>query len=466
MPIDVTMPKLSDTMEEGKVLQWLKHPGDTIAIGDIIAEVETDKATMELEAYDEGVLSEVKVREGDSVPVGSVIAVLRAPGEAQAAAPAARAAAPSAGDREHARSDAPPGGAREPAKATRPDPDPGAARGEPERGVPRAEPPRGEPWRPTVVARRPEPAAPASGRRVKASPLARRIAADHGLDLGTIAGSGPEGRIVEKDVEAALARGGEAAPGEKGGGTAAEPGRQPAPEPQRPAPGPTAEGRVELSRIRRTTAKRMGEAKREVPHFYVSADVRMDEAVRLKESLVALGGDFAGATYTHLLVKAAAIALTRVPEVNAAYDGDAIVLHERANVGVATAVDEGLLVPVVHDAARLPLAAIVKRVRELVERAKAGRFQGDDLSGATFTISNLGMFPVSEFAAVVNQPQAAILAVGAIRDVPVVDDGRVVPGRMMTVTLSSDHRIIDGVLAARFLRELKTLLERPVALVV
>jgi pyruvate dehydrogenase E2 component (dihydrolipoamide acetyltransferase) len=209
----------------------------------------------------------------------------------------------------------------------------------------------------------------------------------------------------------------------------------------------------------------MGEAKREIPHFYASTDVAMDEAVRLKETLTALGGEYEGLTYTHVLLKAVGLSLRRVPELNASYDGDAMILHEAVNVGVATAVDDGLVVPVVHGCDREPLAGLVRIARGLLERARAGRFGGDDLSGGTFTLSNLGMLPVTDFAAVINPPQAAILAVGAIREVPVVRDGKIVPGRVMTVTLSCDHRIIDGMLAGRFLRELKGLLENPLALV-
>jgi pyruvate dehydrogenase E2 component (dihydrolipoamide acetyltransferase) len=424
MPVEVTMPKLSDTMEEGKILRWMKRPGDRVTIGEVIAEVETDKANMELEAYDEGVLSEVRLAEGESAPVGAVIAVLAEPGDAKPA-PAAKKGA--------AKQPAPPKPAPERQEAAK-------------AKSTKAEPAR-EPWRPTVVVR---PAA--EEEHVKASPLARRVAREQNLDLRTLTGSGPGGRIVEKDVEAALA---------SRGGTGAEP--EPAP---RKAPAAAAPAdRVELSRIRRTTAKRMGEAKREIPHFYATAEIAMDEAVRLKEALVALGAEYDGLTYTHLLVKAVGLALRRVPELNGSYDGDAMVLHEAVNVGVATAVDDGLVVPVIRGPDREPLAAIVRQARGLLERARSGRFANDDLSGGTFTVSNLGMYPVSAFAAVINPPQAAILAVGTIRETPVVRDGRVVPGRLMHVTVSCDHRIIDGVLAGRFLRELKGLLENPLALV-
>src|SRR5437899_9827614 len=289
MPVEVTMPKLSDTMEEGKILKWLKHPGDRVAIGEIIAEVETNKANMELEAYDEGTLAEVRVPEGESAPVGAVIAVLAAPGEGVAKGPAAGAARPAAAAEKAAPS------ARAPASA------PGAA------AAAKAEAGR-EPFRPTVV-RRSEPVeSRGAATSVKASPLARRIAQERGLDLAQVTGTGPGGRIVQKDVEAALA--------ERGGPPPA------AAKPAAPAePRPSAESRVELSRIRRTTAKRMGESKRELPHFYASADIRMDEAVRLKEALAGLGGEFEGITFTHLVLRALAGSWTRVPGVKAPSDG-------------------------------------------------------------------------------------------------------------------------------------------------
>src|SRR5262245_56971743 len=426
MAVEVTMPKLSDTMDEGKVLRWLKAVGDRVRAGDILAEVETDKAEMELEAYDDGVLSEIRVGEGETVPVGAVLAMLETGAAAAkpAAAPgASRAAAP------------PPRAPTPPPRAPAPPPPP--ARAEP---ATRVAPPSGE-------------------ERQKASPLARKIASERGVDLGRIAGSGPGGRIVERDVAAALATmtavPAVAAP--------ARPVPAPAPAPARPA---TRTGRVELSRMRRATAKRMADAKREVPHFYVSADIAMDEAVAMKAALAGQGEPWSGLTYTHLLLKACGIALMRVPEVNAALDGDAIVLHDVAHVGLATAVDDGLIVPVIHGCDTKPLVDLVRDARAAVERARAGQFAPDDLVGATFTLSNLGMFPVSEFAAIVNPPQVALLAAGTVRDAAVVRGGQVVPGHRMTVTLSCDHRAIDGALAGRFLRELASLLERPVILLV
>jgi pyruvate dehydrogenase E2 component (dihydrolipoyllysine-residue acetyltransferase) len=443
--IDVTMPKLSDTMEEGKILRWLKHVGDAVRIGDVIAEVETDKANMELEAFDDGVLAEVRVGENESAPVGAVIAVL---GDGQAAAKPAKDAAPKAAPApEPAAAPKPP--PRAVAKVPAPPAEKSGREGEPEKR------------RPSVVRR----AEPSNGGQVKASPLARRIAHEHGLDLRGVTGTGPGGRIVERDVEAALAGGEDEAP--------TQPGR-PAPVELRAegravgaaAAPPPAPGRLELSRIRRTTAKRMSEAKREVPHFYATAEIVMDEAVRMKDSLAALGEEYDGLTFTHLVLRAVGLALRRVPELNASYDGDALLLHGEVNVGLATATEQGLVVPVVRGCDRERLASIVRQARELIARARAGRFATDDLSGGTFTVSNLGMYPVSEFAAIINPPQAGILAVSTVREVPLVQAGAIVPGRVMAVTLSCDHRVVDGVMAGRFLKELKALLENPVSLVV
>ena len=442
---EVLMPKLSDTMEEGKIIRWLKHRGDKVAIGDILAEVETDKANMEIEAFDEGVLTEIRTAEGEAAPVGGVIAVL---GDGAAASkdgeqrPAADAKAP----------------AHRAAKATeRPEP---ARREPPDEEDPepeRREPPDEDEPEPAEVGREPAPRpktqpAAAPGRpaesRVLASPLARRRAREAGVALDGMEGTGPGGRIVERDVDAALA-----------GGRQAET----APGP-RPVVAPSGR-RIEPGKMRQTTARRMAEAKRDIPHFYASSDVPMDECARLKEGLAELGGEYDGITYTHLVLKAVGLALRRVPEMNASLDGETIVLHETVHVGLATAVDDGLVVPVVRDCDRQPLGMLVSQVRSLVERARAGKFGAEDLRGGTFTVSNLGMYPVAHFAAVVNPPQAAILAVGAVRAVPIVRGGEVVPGQVMTVTLSCDHRIVDGVLAGRFLRELVSLLRSPLVLV-
>ena len=442
MATDVLMPKLSDTMEEGKILKWLKQPGDRVKSGDLLAEVETDKANMEIESFDEGVVTELRVAEGESAPVGAVIAVLGAEGEAKAKSDG-QAKPKTEGDGKPASAPAskptPPTEPKAPAQpAAEKKP---AAKVEASKDAEPAAEGEGTGERPQA-----EPAS-----HVKASPLARKIAAERGVDLTRVKGTGPGGRIVEKDVEGA-------------GPKAPEAERDTTSKAAPAAPAPA--GRRELSRMRKTTAKRMADAKRDVPHFYASADLAMDEAVRLRESLAKLGGGFEGVTVTHLLVKACGLALRRVPEMNASPDVDGIVVHEHVNVGIATATDQGLIVPVVHDVDRAPLADVVAAARAAVGRAREGKPTGADLTGATFTVSNLGMFPVAHFAAVVNPPQAAILAIGTIRAVPVVREGAIVPGQLMTVTLSCDHRVVDGALAGKFLGELKTVIENPLVLVV
>jgi len=291
--------------------------------------------------------------------------------------------------------------------------------------------------------------------RVKASPLARKIAQERGIDLSGVTGSGPGGRIVERDVEQATPK----------RPAAGEPAARPRAVPAASKPEAPAATRIELGKMRRTTARRMAEAKRDIPHFYATSDIAMDECVRLKEGLAALEGEYTGITYTHLVLKAVGVGLRRVPEMNASLDGETLVLHDTVHVGLATATDDGLIVPVVRDCDRQPLGALVVQTRALIERARAGKFAADDLRGATFTVSNLGMYPVSHFAAVVNPPQVAILAVGAVREVAVVRDGSVTPGHVMSVTLSCDHRAVDGALAGRFLKELHALLKSPLALV-
>jgi pyruvate dehydrogenase E2 component (dihydrolipoamide acetyltransferase) len=455
MATDVLMPKLSDTMEEGKILKWLKQPGDVVKSGDLLAEVETDKANMEIEAFDEGVVTELKVAEGESAPVGAVIAVLGAAGEA-AAASGGKAAAPAK---------------REPKADERaPAPAKAAPREAPNAAAARQPAPSREP---APTSKPAASAAPGESGGVKASPLARKIASERGIDLSRVRGTGPGGRIVEKDLDAASASTERSASAEQP--AAARPERPAAVRPATPRaaeaeparePAASTAGRREFSRMRKTTAKRMADAKRDVPHFYVSGDLAMDEAVRLREGLAALGGEFEGVTLTHLIVKACGLALRRVPEMNASFDVDGVVVHEHVNVGIAAATDDGLLVPILRDVDGAPLASVVRDARAAVARARAGKPSGDDLSGGTFTVSNLGMFPVAHFAAVVNPPQAAILAVGTVRDVPVVRDGAIVPGRLMTVTLSCDHRVVDGALAGRFLAELKAVIEQPLALVV
>ncbi|HEY2386913.1 MAG TPA: dihydrolipoamide acetyltransferase family protein [Candidatus Binatia bacterium] len=429
MSVEIVMPKLSDTMEEGTILRWLKQVGDQVARGDVIAEVETDKADMELEASAAGVLREIKVQEGQSAVVGAVLALVDEGGNGAQAKPAAKQE-PDA----EARSSETAGEAKraEPAKA-------GARTAEPAKGGKRE-----AAGRPQDVEGAPAAAAAAPGRDAdpKATPAARQLATERGVDLSMVRGSGPGGRIVSDDVAHA-------------------PGAPRAREPE----GAVA-GRQELSRMRQSIARRMSEAFRDIPHFYVTAEIDMGEAARLKDSLAKNEVYVTAVTYTHMVLKATALALKRHPRLNASFRDDAIELKGEINLGMAVAVEDGLIVPVLRAADERPLGEIASEARRLVEQARRGRFAKEDLSGGTFTVSNMGMLDLEEFAAVINPPQAAILAVGAVKERAVVRDGTIVVRPTMRVTVSCDHRIIDGVVAGRFLEELKRLLENPIVLVV
>jgi len=502
---DVTMPKLSDTMEEGKILRWLKQAGDQVAVGDLLVEVETDKADMEVEASAAGVLREVKLGEGESAAVGAVIAVIDGAGGDVKSAPksdgatAKKDAAPPKPPKDPAKDDkrtapkeassARPAAAEEPAAKATPAAEPEAeAEAEAEDpAAPEAKPrATGKP----AEAAAPRAAAPArSNGAVKASPLARALATELGVELSSVRGTGPAGRITRHDVEQAAA----SSPDKKRAQPDAAP--RPAPKPvasaaakgrKEPAQGeaddkePAADGsrapvdaaasgssevrRVPLSKMRTSIAKRMAESKREAPHFYLTTVVDMDEAVRLRAQLKALELSRAGVTYNHMVLKAVAGALAEHPEINARFAGDAIELDPAINLGIATAVEDGLIVPVLSGADRLSLLEIAERSRALAEKAESGRFSSADLSGATFSVSNLGMFDVDSFSAVINPPQAAILAVGSVKQRPVVRDGALAVGYTMALTLSCDHRVIDGARGGRFLAEVKRRLENPVAL--
>ena len=418
---DVNMPKLSDTMEEGTVIEWKKQSGDPVKKGDVLAEVESDKASFELEADADGVLS-IVVEAGTPVPVGDLIANIGKEGEAPA-----RKAAPKAEAKPE------------------PEPEPAAAEPGPAAEGPK-EQPAGQPERPAARVE-----TPSDGARIKASPVAARLAAEMGVSLAGLKGSGPEGRIVKEDVLAAAKQGSS--------------GLRPTAAQRAPArSGPDVE-HEELTRIQTIVARRMVESKTTVPHFYVTNKVRMDEAVRVQKQLRETVPGAEKLTISDLVMRACAIALRRHPEVNASWGGDHIELKRRINIGFAVAQPKGLVVPVLRDVDAKDLVQISIESRQLIERARAGKPSPQDLEGGTFSISNLGMFGVTEFAAVVNVPEAAILAVGVVADEPVVEDGRVVPGKTMTMTLSVDHRVLYGANGAQFLAEVKSLLENPVSLV-
>ena len=441
MAIDVRMPKLSDSMESGVIIRWMKAPGDAVAKGEPIAEVETDKADVELEASDNGVLSQITVPEGQSAAVGAVIAVLDGDGASrQAAAPKAAAPTrPAAPPAEVAAPRAKP----EPAKSVAPKP----SATPPARAASPANPP------PAAAAAADAAPAAASGQaqRLRASPLAWRLAEESGVDLNSVRGSGPGGRILRRDVEL-LAR--------------PQPDATTAAEPDTGGEGgaaPAAAGPQPISRMRQAIAKRMTEAKRDIPHFYVTAEVDMSEAMQLRASIRRREA-MPGLTVTHLLIRALAMALGRHPQVNASWQDGSIVLHDDINIGIAVAVDEGLVVPVLHRTQTLTLGDIAVAANELTEKARQGRFGSDDLSGSTFSISNVGMLDVEELTAVINPPNAAILAVGAVKPRPVVRDGQLAVAETMRATLSCDHRVLNGLEGGRFLVELKSILENPVTL--
>ncbi len=429
MATDVTMPRLSDSMEEGTILRWLKGVGDEVKRGDELVEIETDKANMTYEATDEGVLLEVVAQEGDTLPIGETIARIGDPGDEKL--PSAAKAPDGSAE-----------GATE-AREARPDPQP-------------------ETQSTRTVERR--PAQTDDDGRVKASPIARRMARDLDVELGSLHGSGPGGRIVKADVEAAA---GEAPPAREAPTPEAE-----RPAPTRPAAAPAPEGAkgevevVELNRLQQTVARRMAESKATVPHFYLTTAIDMTEAVRIRAELKQLAGDSPAPTFNDLIVKASALALRAFPRANGAYRDGRVELYSRVNVGVAVAARDALVVPTVFDADHKSLGEIASETRSLAEKVRDGTVTPPELSGGTFTVSNLGMYGVTEFAAVINPPQAALLAVGALEPKPVADreTRRVVVRDMMGVTLACDHRILYGADGAQFLARIRELLERPLSM--
>jgi pyruvate dehydrogenase E2 component (dihydrolipoamide acetyltransferase) len=458
MNSEITMPKLSDTMEEGKIIRWLKRPGDSIKRGEAIAEVETDKADMVLEAFDEGVLDSIKLNEGESAPVGAVIALMQASKASGAAATKSESAKPA--DKPAAK---PATGAPKPVEIKKKSIAPAAVVSAASDGGREVHPAMSanQSAAPTAIAAPPprsvEPAPTlaradydgADGHKLRASPLARRAAEEAGVDLAHVRGTGPEGRVTKRDIDNFL--------------------REQQlfkfrrlVSPREGAPG----SREELSAMRKTIAKRMALSKREIPHFYVTVEVNMEDAVRLKASLEATELFEETVTYNDIIVKACALALGRYPRINASYADEGIFIHPNINIGVAVAVEDGLILPVIRECERLSLLEISQTAHRLVAKAGRGGFTSDELSGATFSISNMGMLGIEHFAAVIVPPQAVILAVSAIKDRPIVRDGLVVVGKTMMMTVSCDHRIVDGVVAGRFLQELRRFLENPASLLV
>jgi len=434
MATNITMPALSPTMTEGKLAKWLKKEGDQIKAGEVIAEIETDKATMEVEAVDEGVLSKIVVPEGtDGVAVNAVIAVLNGDAAGEAPKPAPKAEAPKA--------EAPKAEAPKAASPAAP-PSPGATRGSD-----------------------PRPDAPktngSAGERVFASPLARRMAQQAGIDLAGLSGSGPGGRIVKADIDAARA-GAAKAP--------AAPARAAAPEaaptPPTPALPISAPHRlVPHSTMRKVIARRLGESKATVRHFYATRDVEIDALMKLRAELNAKspkeGPGAFRLSVNDLVIKATALALRRMPTVNVSWSEEGMVAYDDVDISVAVTIPDGLITPIVRHADLKGLAAISAEMKDLAARAKSGKLKPEEFQGGSFTISNMGMLGVADFAAIINPPQAAILAVSAGEQRPVVKEGALAIATVMTVTISVDHRAIDGALAAEWLGVFKGIVEDP-----
>ena len=448
MATEIQLPALSPTMTEGKIVKWLKKEGESISSGEAIAEVETDKSNLEVEAFDDGILLKILVPEGETGKVGAPIAVIGQKGEkVEASAPPAKAATPAP--------------AAASAAPTPPAPKPAPPGPEARREMPQPEERAQKPGGPAQVVpirRAEEPAPPAAEEngRLRASPLAKRMARDEGLDLAAVQGSGPSGRIVKRDVEAAIGQAGQAA----------AVARAPAPA-GRPAPAPVPTfGRREpevlpISGMRKIISQRMAEVKPGVPHFYVTVDIEMEEAAKLREQAKAAE---VKVSFNDLIVKAAALALRRQPKVNVSIQGDRILQFHTADVGIAVAIEDGLITPVIRDADQKSLGTIAAESRELAERARRKALKPEEYSGGSITVSNLGMFGVDSFIAVINPPQASIVAVGAVSEKAVVREGKVVARKMMSATFSGDHRIVDGALGAQYLQELKALLEQPTKL--
>jgi pyruvate dehydrogenase E2 component (dihydrolipoamide acetyltransferase) len=428
----VVLAKLSPTMEEGTIVKWSKKEGDAIKVGDVLAEIETDKANMEMEALGSGVLRKILVQAGGKAPIGSLIGVIADPNEDISAMLAEAAkAAPAASPQP-----APAAAAPAPAAAPRP-----AAQAAPAPAPPPA---------PTLAAV-PAPAA-APGGRVKSSPLARAIAAQKNVPLTLVAGSGPGGRIIKRDVEGYIA-----SPRPAAGAPAAA-------RPAAPVPAVPAGTAIPVSNIRRVIAKRLSESAFTAPHFYVTVEIDMDAAVSLREQLIR--AEEIKLSYNDLVVKACAKALARFPTVNASWTGETIQTHAEVHVGIAVSIPDGLITPVVRNADRKHVVEIASEIKDLAARARDRKLKPEEFTGSTFTISNLGMFDVTEFTAIINPPESCILAVGAVRKQPVVKNDQLAVGHRMKVTLSSDHRVVDGALAAQFLAEVRRLLESPVSLLV
>ncbi len=458
----IEMPKLSPTMEEGQLALWHKKEGDSLEVDDLMAEVETDKATMEFRAFDRGVLLKILVSAGGTVRLGQPVAILGTAGEdiSNLLASVASGAAPAAGSPRGTAAQ----GAAAPPVATAASPVATAASGSAPTPTPATSPmstasgSHGSGSSGSQSA----PGAAVHHERIKASPYVRKLALEHSLDLHGVVGSGPAGRVIARDLEGLLAS--------QATARSATPALQ-------VAGATSSELRASiahpLSMMRKTIARRLTESKSTVPHFYLTLDVEVSELVKLREQInaelaatTAKGQEPERISLNDLVLKACAIALTRVPECNAQFTPEAILLHQRVDLSVAVSVPDGLVTPVVRDADRKGVLAIAREVRELAARARARRLSPEEMTDGTFSVSNLGMFGIDSFSAVINPPEGAILAVGQVRAEPVVRGDRIEPGKKMAMTMSCDHRVIDGATGARFLASLRGLLEHPLQILV
>jgi pyruvate dehydrogenase E2 component (dihydrolipoamide acetyltransferase) len=449
MSTKVVMEALSPTMEEGRLVEWKKQEGDTVAVGDVLAEVETDKAVMELVARAGGTLLKQVIPAGTTVPVSELVALIGEPGEeagGTAGADAPRAAATAT----PAKKPAPKASPAE-AQATQPTPDRNRPTSMPP-APPAEAPAEGNGQQPV---QKPVAGASASGPggRVKASPLARRMAAERGIDLASVAGSGPEGRVVARDLEGA-------APGAPP--AAAAPSRSPVPAPPRlPAGVPYAD--VPLTQIRKTIARRLAQSIGPIPTFYLTTEVDMERAAEAREALLAAGGE--KVSFNDIILKATAMALKQHPECNAWWQDDHIRYWNEVHVSLAVAIEDGLITPVIRHTDLKSLRQIAAEARDLAGRARERKLKPEEYTGGTFSVSNLGMLDIDEFTAVINPPETGIIAVGRMVPQPVVHEGAVAIRRRMRLTMSCDHRVIDGATGARFLQTLKGMLENPLAMV-
>ena len=436
MSTKVVMEALSPTMEEGRVVEWKKQEGEAVAVGDVLAEVETDKAVMELVARAAGTMLKHVVPAGATVPVSELVAVIGEPGEAVEAPSGPNGGKPAA--KEAPKAEAP--------KAAAPTPEV-----KPEAAAQATQPTADQDNRPTSMPPAPPAAAAAESARVKASPLARKIAADRGLSLQGVAGSGPQGRIVQRDLAGISAAAAASAPA----------------APQVPVFHPVPAGQpfadVPLTQIRKTIAKRLGQSLGPVPTFYLTIEADMERVAEAREALNALGEG--KVSFNDITIKAVALALRQHPACNAWWQDDHIRYWNAVHVSMAVAIEDGLITPVIRHADQKSLRQIAVETKDLAARARTRKLTPEEYTGGTFSISNLGMLDIEEFTAIINPPEAGIIAIGRIAEKPVVHEGAVVPRKRMRLTMSCDHRVIDGATGAQFLRTLKGMLENPLALV-